>query len=82
MKDLLHVEKMVLGQKTELQFLLYYMSTKIITSEAHKLRDGKLDYYFIASIIFICNAVLDIFFLFNFHLLENTHSFPTVQRFD
>lgn len=38
------------------------MSTKIITSEAHKLRDGKLDYYFIASIIFICNAVLDIFF--------------------
>lgn len=33
-----------------------------MTSEAHKLRDGKLDYYLIASIIFICNAVLDIFF--------------------
>lgn len=38
------------------------MSTKIITSEAHKVRDGKLDNYFIASIIFICNAVLDLFF--------------------
>lgn len=37
------------------------MSTEIITSDAYKLRDGKLDYYFIVSIIFICNAVLDVF---------------------
>lgn len=40
------------------------MSTEIITSDAYKLTDGKLDYYFIVSIIFICNTVLDIFLIF------------------
>lgn len=57
MKDLLHVEKIVPGYRTELLFFLYYLSTEIIASEAHKLRDGKPDYYVIVGIIFISNVI-------------------------